>query len=81
MPKGTAAGILLVEHLWAKKLKEIAMKQNGVVPIRNTNCSPTHPHLFKDVVISFDRSDFSAIIDSFRLQIEIVAIGKAQAQK
>ncbi len=31
MPKGTAAGILLVEHLWAKKFKEIAMKQNGVL--------------------------------------------------
>ena len=31
MPKGTAAGILLIEHLWAKKFKEIAMKQNGVV--------------------------------------------------
>jgi uncharacterized membrane protein len=31
MPKGTAAGLLLVEHLWAKKFKEIALKQNGVV--------------------------------------------------
>jgi uncharacterized membrane protein len=31
VPKGTAAGILLVEHLWAKKFKEIAMKQNGIV--------------------------------------------------
>jgi len=31
MPKGTASGLLLVEHLWAKKMKEIAIKQNGVV--------------------------------------------------
>ncbi|MCU0860696.1 MAG: hypothetical protein MUE65_00045 [Methanomassiliicoccales archaeon] len=31
IPKGTAAGILLIEHLWAKKLKEISIKQNGVV--------------------------------------------------
>ena len=31
MPKGTAAGLLLVEHLWAKKLKELVRKQDGVV--------------------------------------------------
>jgi len=31
VPKGTAAGMLLVEHLWAKRFKEIAMKQNGIV--------------------------------------------------
>ncbi len=31
IPKGTAAGILLIEHLWAKKLKEIALKVNGMV--------------------------------------------------
>jgi uncharacterized membrane protein len=31
IPKGTAAGILLIEHLWAKKLKEIAMDEDGVV--------------------------------------------------
>lgn len=31
IPKGTAAGLLLVEHLWAKKLKELVIKQNGVV--------------------------------------------------
>jgi len=31
MPKETAAGFLLVEHLWAKKFKEIAMKQHGVL--------------------------------------------------
>lgn len=31
IPKGTAASILLVEHLWAKKLKELAMKQDGIV--------------------------------------------------
>ncbi len=31
IPKGTAAGLLLIEHLWAKKLKEIARKQDGVV--------------------------------------------------
>lgn len=31
MPNGTAAGLLLIEHLWAKKFKEIARKQHGVV--------------------------------------------------
>lgn len=31
IPNGTAAGILLIEHLWAKKLKEISIKQDGVV--------------------------------------------------
>ena len=31
MPRGTAAGFMLVEHLWAKKFKEIAQKQNGVL--------------------------------------------------
>jgi uncharacterized membrane protein len=31
MPNGTAAGLLLVEHLWAKNLKEIARNQEGVV--------------------------------------------------
>lgn len=31
MPKGTAVGILLLEHLWAKKFKEIGRKQHGVV--------------------------------------------------
>ncbi len=31
IPKGTAAGFLLVEHLWAKKLKELVRKQDGVV--------------------------------------------------
>jgi len=31
IPNGTAAGILLFEHLWAKKLKEIAIKQDGIV--------------------------------------------------
>lgn len=31
MPNGTAAGIMLVEHLWAKKLKEIAIRQKGIV--------------------------------------------------
>jgi len=31
MPKGTAAGFLLLEHLWAKKFKEIAMEKHGVV--------------------------------------------------
>jgi uncharacterized membrane protein len=31
IPKGTAAGILLFEHLWAKKLKELVLKQNGLV--------------------------------------------------
>ena len=27
IPNGTAAGFLLIEHLWAKKFKEIAMKK------------------------------------------------------
>jgi uncharacterized membrane protein len=31
IPKGTAAGLLLVEHLWAKKLKEQVLKQDGIV--------------------------------------------------
>jgi uncharacterized membrane protein len=31
IPNGTAAGILLFEHLWAKKLKEIAIKVDGIV--------------------------------------------------
>lgn len=31
MPNGTAAGLLLLEHLWAKKFKEIAMEKHGVV--------------------------------------------------
>jgi uncharacterized membrane protein len=31
MPNGTAAGLLLIEHLWAKKFKEIARKQHGIV--------------------------------------------------
>ena len=31
IPNGTAAGFLLVEHLWAKKFKEIALAQDGVL--------------------------------------------------
>jgi uncharacterized membrane protein len=31
IPNETAAGFLLIEHLWAKKFKEIAMKQHGVL--------------------------------------------------
>ena len=31
IPNGTAAGIVLFEHVWAKKLKEIALKQDGIV--------------------------------------------------
>jgi uncharacterized membrane protein len=31
IPNGTAAGLLLIEHLWAKKFKEIAMKQHAVL--------------------------------------------------
>jgi uncharacterized membrane protein len=31
IPKGTYAGILLIEHLWAKKFKEIALKKNAVL--------------------------------------------------
>jgi len=34
IPHGTAAGFLLIEHLWAKKFKEVAMKQQGV-PLAN----------------------------------------------
>lgn len=39
IPKGTAAGFMLVEHLWAKKFKEIAMNQDGVL-IANTFITP-----------------------------------------
>jgi uncharacterized membrane protein len=31
IPNNTAAGLLLIEHLWAKKFKEIALKQHGVL--------------------------------------------------
>lgn len=31
MPNDSAAGFLLIEHLWAKKFKEIARAQDGVV--------------------------------------------------
>ena len=31
IPNGTAAGFLLVEHLWAKRFKEIALAQDGVL--------------------------------------------------
>jgi uncharacterized membrane protein len=31
IPNGTAAGLLLVEHLWAKKFKEIALEQHAVL--------------------------------------------------
>jgi uncharacterized membrane protein len=31
IPNETAAGFLLIEHLWAKKFKEIALKQDGVL--------------------------------------------------
>ena len=31
IPNETAAGFLLIEHLWAKKFKEIALKQHGVL--------------------------------------------------
>ncbi len=31
MPNDTAAGFLLIEHLWAKRFKEIARAQDGVV--------------------------------------------------
>ena len=39
MPKGTAAGFLLIEHLWAKKFKEIAMEKHGVL-LANSFISP-----------------------------------------
>ncbi len=31
LPNDTAAGFLLIEHIWAKKFKEIARAQDGVV--------------------------------------------------
>jgi uncharacterized membrane protein len=31
IPNGTAASILLFEHLWAKRLKELVIKQDGIV--------------------------------------------------
>jgi uncharacterized membrane protein len=31
IPKGTYAGFLLIEHLWSKKFKEIAMKIHAVL--------------------------------------------------
>jgi uncharacterized membrane protein len=31
MPKGTAVGLLLIEHLWAKEFKEIGRKLHGTV--------------------------------------------------
>ncbi len=39
MPNGTAAGFMLVEHVWAKKFKEIAYKQEGVL-LANAFISP-----------------------------------------
>ena len=39
LPRGTAAGLLLIEHLWAKKFKETAMKKHGVLLV-NTFISP-----------------------------------------
>ncbi len=40
MPNGTAAALLLVEHLWAKDLKEMARNQEGVV-LANGIISPS----------------------------------------
>jgi uncharacterized membrane protein len=40
IPNGTAAAILLVEHLWAKNLKEMAQNQDGVV-LANGIISPS----------------------------------------
>ena len=31
IPNGSAAGFLLIEHLWAKNLKEIALAQDGIM--------------------------------------------------
>jgi uncharacterized membrane protein len=39
IPNNTAAGLLLIEHVWAKKFKEIAMKKHGVV-LANSFISP-----------------------------------------
>jgi uncharacterized membrane protein len=38
-PNGTAAGIMLVEHLWAKKIKELAFEEDGVL-LANTFITP-----------------------------------------
>ncbi|MEN6342248.1 MAG: hypothetical protein ABFC89_06770 [Methanospirillum sp.] len=35
IPRGSAAGFALIEHLYAKRLKEIAMKQDGVFLANN----------------------------------------------
>lgn len=39
IPNGTAAGLMLVEHLWAKKFKEIASQQGGIL-LANTFITP-----------------------------------------
>jgi uncharacterized membrane protein len=31
IPNGTAAGFVLIEHLWAKRFKEIALSKNAVL--------------------------------------------------
>ncbi len=40
IPRGSAAGFALIEHLYAKKLKEIAMRQDGVL-LANNFINPT----------------------------------------
>lgn len=39
VPPGTAVGFLLLEHLWAKRFKEIAMNQEGIL-LANAFISP-----------------------------------------
>lgn len=40
IPRGSAAGFALIEHLYAKRLKEIAMRQDGVF-LANNFINPT----------------------------------------
>jgi uncharacterized membrane protein len=35
MPRGTAVGLLLIEHLWAKEFKEIGRKLKGTVLVNS----------------------------------------------
>jgi uncharacterized membrane protein len=39
VPPGTAVGFMLLEHLWAKRFKEIAMNQEGIL-LANAFISP-----------------------------------------
>lgn len=39
VPPGTTVGFLLLEHLWAKRFKEIALNQEGIL-LANAFISP-----------------------------------------